>query len=399
MKYRLQSIERLATVDRGKFSVRPRNDPRYYGGKYPFIQTGDISQANGVVRHYSQTLNEQGLGVSRLFKKGSLVLTIAANIGDVASVDFDFACPDSVVVLQPKDGIDTIWLKYILQSCKSDFSALATQNAQKNINLEIIRPLQVPTPDNATQKKIASVLHSWDSAIEKAERLIVLKENWLAWIRSQYFTGKQRLKGFTAPWAEHPLSTLLSLRGETSHDDEEVFSVSVHKGLINQIEHLGRSFAAKNTSRYNRVEPGDIVYTRSPTGDFPYGIIKQSKVDSAVIVSPLYGVFKPSSYELGSFLDFFFESDVSARNYLHPLIQKGAKNTINVSDEDFLKGTMDIPSSDKELRALLSIVDAAKEEVRIIHAITDKLTTQKSFLMSKLLTGEWEAPDLGAEAN
>lgn len=90
-------LEDIASVERGKFSARPRNDPRYYGGKYPFLQTGDVASASGVIYTYSQTLNEDGLNVSRLFPRETLLITIAANIGDVAEVGMDFACPDSLV--------------------------------------------------------------------------------------------------------------------------------------------------------------------------------------------------------------------------------------------------------------------------------------------------------------
>ncbi len=92
-------------------------------------------------------------------------------------------------------------------------------------------------------------------------------------------------------WIEKKLSKVLSEHGQKSEGNEEIFSVSVHKGVINQIEHLGRRFAASNTDKYKRVLPGDVIYTKSPTGDFPYGIIKQSKISKPVIVSPLYAVF------------------------------------------------------------------------------------------------------------
>ena len=68
-------LEQLASVERGKFTARPRNDPRYYGGSIPFVQTGDVVAADGVIKNYSQTLNEAGLGVSKLFPKGSILVT------------------------------------------------------------------------------------------------------------------------------------------------------------------------------------------------------------------------------------------------------------------------------------------------------------------------------------
>jgi len=126
-------------------------------------------------------------------------------------------------------------------------------------------------------------------------------------------------------WADRKLSDILFEHKEKSTGNEEVYSVSVHKGVINQIEHLGRVFAASNTENYKRVLPGDIIYTKSPTGDFPFGIIKQSKVSKPVIVSPLYGVFRPETAELGVILDAYFEYPERTVNYLSSIVQKGAK--------------------------------------------------------------------------
>ncbi|AXU07176.1 hypothetical protein GRX81_07225 [Rickettsia japonica] len=95
----------MAYIQRGKFSIRPRNDPRYYGGEIPFIQTGDIPQSSSDVRYYKQTLNEKGLKVSRLFPKGTIVLAIAANIGITVILDFDSAFPDSIVGITPKNNV------------------------------------------------------------------------------------------------------------------------------------------------------------------------------------------------------------------------------------------------------------------------------------------------------
>src|SRR5690606_15428732 len=144
---------------------------------------------------------------------------------------------------------------------------------------------------------------------------------------------------------------------------EEVYSVSVHKGLINQIEHLGRSFAAESTDHYNLVRPWDVVYTKSPTGDFPYGIIKQSRVDKNVIVSPLYGVFTPETSELGYMLNIYFESKINVYNYLHPIIQKGAKNTINITNGTFLSKVLKLPVSQKEQKQIGKFLRVIDEKI------------------------------------
>ena len=190
-------------------------------------------------------------------------------------------------------------------------------------------------------------------------------------------------------WESVSLSSVLIEHGDKSTGEEEVYSVSVHKGLVNQVEHLGRSFAAKNTSNYNCVHYGDIVYTKSPTGDFPLGIVKQSLIKEDVIVSPLYGVFTPKSFELGTILDFYFSSPTNANNYLHPIAQKGAKNTINITNKIFLSAKLYLPLDLKEQKKIAEFIQSVKQETSILQQLLENYKKQKQGLMQKLLTGQW----------
>ncbi|UAK25748.1 restriction endonuclease subunit S [Sphingomonas nostoxanthinifaciens] len=152
------SLERLARIERGKFSIRPRNDPRYFGGSTPFIQTGDITAAGDYITRHTQTLNELGVGVSRVFAAGTIMTTIAANIGDFAIASYQVACPDSVVGIEANADVDPFWLYSVLTCFKAALDRAATQNAQKNINLQTLRPLQVPVPPPALMIELAETL-------------------------------------------------------------------------------------------------------------------------------------------------------------------------------------------------------------------------------------------------
>jgi type I restriction enzyme S subunit len=258
-----------------------------------------------------------------------------------------------------------------------------------NLSQESLADFTFGLPPLPEQRKIASILRTWDEALEKLTALRAANLKRRVWFRTHLFTGAIRLPGYAGEWRDVALREVLTEHGLSGTGAEEVYSVSVHKGLINQIEHLGRSFAAAETAHYNRVLPGDIVYTKSPTGDFPLGIIKQSKIDKEVIVSPLYGVFSPSTYALGVILDALFESPVAARNYLHPLVQKGAKNTIAVTNSQFLEGKLLLPMDPAEQQTIADIVNASHAELAGIEAEIKALTRQKRGLMQKLLTGDW----------
>lgn len=185
-------------------------------------------------------------------------------------------------------------------------------------------------------------------------------------------------------WGKISLCDVLTERKELNKQLYTVFSVSVSQGVINQIEYLGRSFAAKDTSKYHVVHYGDIIYTKSPTGDFPYGIVKQNYNKEKVAVSPLYGVYAPINYSIGVFLHEYFKSKVNTCNYLHPLIQKGAKNTINITNQHFLENKVAMPLDDDELAGVSKLLQSLNAKVALMQHIKNNYEQQKQYLLRQM---------------
>lgn len=159
-------LEKVATIERGKFTHRPRNDPAYYGGDTPFIQTGDVTRSNGRIREYSQTLNERGLSVSRIFPAGTILITIAANIGDTGILEFDSAFPDSIIGVTPKSTISSEYLEFYLRTQKQRMHMLAPKGTQMNINIEFLKPWPVKLPPRTEQKEIARKITGITNTLE-----------------------------------------------------------------------------------------------------------------------------------------------------------------------------------------------------------------------------------------
>ena len=185
-------------------------------------------------------------------------------------------------------------------------------------------------------------------------------------------------------WRMQTLADVLSERTELNNDGYVVHSVSVSKGIVNQIEYLGRSFAAKDTSRYHVAYPGDIVYTKSPTGEFPYGIIKQNQISIKAALSPLYGVYAPISLEIGYIIHSHFLSAKNALNYLHPLIQKGAKNTINITNQRFLQNSMPLPSSNSVAVLYYKTIKTLSDKIALEISMLEQLQIQKRKLLNDM---------------
>lgn len=164
-------LQDVASVERGKFSHRPRNLPEFFGGPYPFVQTGDIVASTGNMRDASQMLSDEGLKYSKSFPKGSILITIAANIGYTAITTQETWCPDSIVGIVPKSGTDVRFLEYVLRTKQKHLeNHLATQTAQKNINLQDLKPLRIDVPDSKTQKDIAEQLHGLEKSVTDLDR-------------------------------------------------------------------------------------------------------------------------------------------------------------------------------------------------------------------------------------
>lgn len=159
-------------MGRGKSKHRPRNDPMLYGGKYPFIQTGDV-KAQDIVREYSQTYNDLGLSQSKLWPKGTLCITIAANIAETSFLGIDACFPDSIVGFTPYHSIiDSKYIEYFFRSAKSRISAFAPATAQKNINLNTLENLIVPLCSIQEQTQIVQEIESRLSVCDKLTETI-----------------------------------------------------------------------------------------------------------------------------------------------------------------------------------------------------------------------------------
>jgi len=175
-EWEAKKLGTVCDIQRGKFSHRPRNDPRFFGGPYPFIQTGDVVKSEGGAVIASQSLNEEGLAVSRLFKPTIVLITIAANIGDTGLLQTEGCFTDSVVGLIPKKNVIPVFLELIMRGQKENLNKVATTGAQKNINNEILREVSLLLPSVHEQHRIAMCLSSLDARITaETQKLDALK--------------------------------------------------------------------------------------------------------------------------------------------------------------------------------------------------------------------------------
>lgn len=165
------TLPELGEFGRGVSKHRPRNDPKLLGGEYPLIQTGDVAAANLYITTYNSTYSELGLKQSKMWKKGTLCITIAANIAKTAILDFDACFPDSVVGFLANEKTNNTFIHYWFSFFQEILESQAPESAQKNINLKILSELKVIVPEKAEQDKFTKFVQQVSkskTAIQKA---------------------------------------------------------------------------------------------------------------------------------------------------------------------------------------------------------------------------------------
>lgn len=222
MSWDLKRLNEMGFVSRGRSRHRPRDAPHLYGGPYPFVQTGDVKHAGLYLTEFTQTYSEAGLAQSRIWPAGTLCITIAANIADTAILGMDACFPDSIIGFIPdeKKG-DVRFVKYLFDALlKKKFKQFTQGAAQDNLSQEKLLSLKFPVPILSEQRRIASILSTYDDLIENNRRRIRLLEDaarllYREWFVRLRFPGHEHVRitdGVPEGWGKKTLGDILKLQ-------------------------------------------------------------------------------------------------------------------------------------------------------------------------------------------
>ena len=274
-------------------------------------------------------------------------------------------------------------------------SSGARMDGLLNIGYEEFMRIPFLFPKEEEQNKISLYFRSLDSLITLHQRKCDETKKLKKYMLQKMFpqngekVPKIRFAGFSDDWEQRKLVDYLEVSKNKNKNEaygkEDVLSVSGEFGIVNQIEFQGRSFAGASVVNYGVVEVGDIVYTKSPLKSNPYGIIKTNKGKSG-IVSTLYAVYKPKENCDSEFVQTYFELDSRMNSYMHPLVNKGAKNDMKVSDENALKGSVNFPKFEEQ-----------KEISQYFASLNTLITLHqwKHYRIKKIINSAWEQRKLG----
>lgn len=218
-------LDELGFVGRGKSKHRPRNDPKLYGGKYPFFQTGDVKNAELYLSRFHQTYNEIGLAQSKIWEPGTLCITIAANIAETCILKIRGCFPDSIVGFVPDaNKADAKFVKYYIDTIKLNMQSVSRGTTQDNLSLEKLRSFDFMMPVIEEQRQIASILSTYDDLIENNTRRIAILEEmarriYHEWFVNFRFPGHEKVKLVESELGKIPSGWEVKTIGDLINED------------------------------------------------------------------------------------------------------------------------------------------------------------------------------------
>ena len=389
-----KTLADVSIVERGKFSARPRNDPKFFGGSMPFIQTGDITNSDLFLTNYTQTLNSNGILVSKVFPQKTILITIAANIGDTAITTFDIACPDSVVAIQADENRSNVFfLKYILDLKHAFLNDCATQNAQKNINLQVLNPLEIKLCSLAEQTHLGNFFRRLDSQIAESraalDKIRQLKKAMLAKMfpANGEKIPKIRFKGFEGEWECRKFSDIAELRRGLTYSPLDISPNGIRVlrssniDEENYIEKNDDVFVCKRAVNIPLVQNGDILITAANGSSRLVGkhaIIKTSR-------PAVHGGFMLLAKTENPY---FLNASISSAWYLDfiRIFVAGGNGAIgNLSIGDLNEQEILIPKHPEEQTAIGNFFRQLDETIALQSAEVEKLNQLKKGLLAAML--------------
>ena len=321
---------------------------------------------------------------------GDLIMSVRAPAGAMGKTAYNVVLGRGVAGIKGNEFVYQILVK---MDSEGHWKKLAAGSTFESINSDTVCNAEIIVPqDVKEQKAIGEYFKCLDTLItlhqRKLEKIKSLKKAYL----SEMFPAKgeckpkRRFAGYTDAWEQRKLGEYLEVspkkNKEETYDKTDVLSVSGDVGIVNQIEFQGRSFAGVSVANYGVVENEDVVYTKSPLKANPYGIIKTNK-GKAGIVSTLYAVYKPRDITDPKFVQVYFEQDTRMNNYMRPLVNKGAKNDMKVSNENALKGLVIFPKLEEQ-RQISTYFESFDHLITLHQRKFEKLQSLKQAYLNEM---------------
>ena len=410
MTWDYKTLDQLGEISRGRSKHRPRNDSSLFGGKYPFIQTADVKDANFYITEYSETYNEKGLSQSKLWHPGTLCITIAANIADTAILAIDACFPDSIMGFIPFKGISNVkFIKYAFDLLQRDCKQISQGTAQDNLSWQKLSTIKFPAPPIQVQDKIVSIISAYDDLIENNQKQIKLlgeaaQRLYKEWFVDFRFPGHETtpiINGLPLGWKKVSVAECLTMHinggwGTETEDAKHCFSGRVIRGTdINDIKSGNYSdiplrYHTKNDIISRSLIENDIVFELSNGNINNIGrtllidqyILKQCGKNT--ICASFCKLFRPID-KLHALILLFEIQEMQLNGKMLVYKKHGSNGINNFAFEDFLKHQFLIPDI-----SYISPFELSMQKISICQEQITQLKESRDRLLSKLINGELE---------
>jgi type I restriction enzyme, S subunit len=364
----------------------------YWNGDIQWFTPTEVGK-NKYVKKSVRTISDKGLKKSgaKLLPKGTLLLSSRATIGEVSIAETECCTNQGFQSLIAKD-VDRDFLYSIILTMKEEMKRIASGSTFLEISANKLRAIPLYIPSKNEQQEVGSYFGYIDQQISSASsRLTSLRQLKEASLQAMFpqegeNVPRIRFKGFEGEWKKIQLCDCLTISNEKNLDNsfgiDDVLSVSDEVGVVNQIELLGRSYAGKSVANYGVLKTNQIVYTKSPLKSKPYGIIKVNKGKTG-IVSVLYAIYDTVEGISPDYIHYYFDPSYRINNYLLPLVNKGAKNTMNISDEMALQGYITIPTLEEQ-SSIASYFRSLDRQISLQSQRLEKLKQIKAACLDKM---------------
>jgi len=371
-----------------------RSKPEYWSGDVAWVTTGEI-QFNTITSS-AERITAAGLQNSsaKLFPPGTLLMAMygqGKTRGQVAKLGIEAATNQNSAAIMLHEGHDANFYFQFLWSQYDNIRDFGHSGGVSHLNAGLLKQISVPVPPVREQRRIATILASWDQAITTTERMLGNSQRRSRDLMVSLLSGHRRFPGQLGKWSYVDFDAIFErVTRKNTTGNTNVLTISAEHGLISQSDYFKKSVASANLSGYTLLHRHDFAYNKSYSAGYPMGAIKPLLAYEAGVVSSLYLCFRLRD-DVDADFDFFrhyFEAGLLNQE-IEGIAQEGARNhgLLNVSVTDFFKLQLHIPSA-PEQRRIAEVINAARAEEALLEAQIRALRKEKAALMSQLLAGK-----------
>lgn len=378
--YKLKDV---GTLQRGRSRHRPRYAFHLFGGEYPFIQTGEIREARKYIKSFENTYSEAGLQQSKLWSKGTLCITIAANIAELAILDIDACFPDSVLGFIPNSEVANLdFVYYTLVHFQKRLKHIGEGSVQDNINLGTFENISFPFPPLPEQQAIASVLSSLDDKIDLLHRQNKTLESMAETLFRQWFIEEAKDDWEEVEVKEYAILNQSTLNQYYPHSKISYLDTgSLTKGLIQELQIFDLNESPSRAKRL--VKNNDILISTVRPNQCHYGIIN-NPIENLVVST---GFCTLTAKNISPYFLYFLLTSDDMTEYLHSVAEGSTSTYPSLKPSDIGAVKFNLPSNEK-LESFNYIASNNWAKIHKNHKQIQTLENLRDTLLPKLMSGE-----------